>query len=285
MGKLGEKNPGDIVKIKENNVLMDFIVLQHNYPNPTDANTLILRKDLIERVQWNTTLVNAYSGSYIDNWLNTTYMNKLDPAVQECISSVTIPYTIGNMDWTVSTITRQIFLLSLTELGISHANANVEGVAIPYFSSNTTRIAKYNNSPFYWWTRSPFINVDKTAAQAIDVDGDRMISQLAVTNDWGARPAFCFPSNAVVTDDGEITGEVDNSGVMLIPSSALVAGETYNIRIFPRNNYSQFQTAIDGSSLQITFTSGQSAEAYSIAEARAKEMEQALTILGVDVNV
>lgn len=37
----------------------------------------------------------------------------------------------------------------------------------------------------------------------------------------------------------------------LIPNAELIMDETYNIRIFPRNPYSQFQTAIDGSTAQV----------------------------------
>lgn len=37
----------------------------------------------------------------------------------------------------------------------------------------------------------------------------------------------------------------------LIPNAELIMNETYNIRIFPRNQYSQFQTALDGSTATV----------------------------------
>jgi hypothetical protein len=56
-----------------------------------------------------------------------------------------------------TTTTSKVFLLSITETGAT--TVSNDGSKLSYFSDNSSRIAYYNNSVSYWWTRSPYQDI------------------------------------------------------------------------------------------------------------------------------
>ena len=153
---LSEKALGSIVKLKENGVAQEFYVAKHGYPTSGNGRTLLVRRYIYDTRQWHTSNVNAYASSALDSWFNSTYYNLLDADIKAQIAAVAIPYTPGNGVTSVSTLSRKIFALSVTELGKTASYANVEGSALSIASS--LQIA-YNSSgsAVTQWTRSPSI--------------------------------------------------------------------------------------------------------------------------------
>ena len=199
---LGNKSLGSIVKLKENGTLVDFYVAKHDYENGLNGagRTLVVRKDVYETRQWHTSNVNAYASSAIDNWLNSTYKALLDADIQSVIGTTKFYYTPGNGNTTVGTLSRAIFLLSLTELGQSHSYAKIEGTALSI--ANTLKIAYLNGSATTQWTRSPYTN-NTYYAWSLSSNGSIVSSNC--TKSYGARPAFTLPSSLSVSDDGSVS--------------------------------------------------------------------------------
>ena len=191
---LSDLSDGDTFYLNESGSPIEFIKLKENYEG--SGRTLVLRKDLYDARAWHSSNVNAYATSAIDTWLNTTYFGLLDPDVQEAISAVTIPYTPGNGNNTVSTLSRKVFLLSETEFGFSYAVINEEGTAITYFATDSDRIAYLSDVATSYWSRSPRID-GTTVASGVATGGGYY--DTAVSGSIGSRPAFTLPAELAVT--------------------------------------------------------------------------------------
>ena len=198
---LSEKALGSIVKLKENGVAQEFYVAKHGYPTSGNGRTLLVRRYIYDTRQWHTSNVNAYASCALDSWFNNTYYNLLDADIKAQIAAVAIPYTPGNGNNSVTTLSRKVFALSVTELGRTASYANTEGSALSIAS--TLQIA-YNSSgsAVVQWTRSPYTSYTGGAC-CLDTGGVVGGDYCAFT--YGARPAFTLPSSLSVSDDGSVT--------------------------------------------------------------------------------
>ena len=192
---LGNKPTGSIIKLKENGTLVDFYVAKHDYESSLNGTgrTLVVRKDTYDDRAWDSGNVNAYASSDLDSWFNSTYKNMLDADIRSLIGTTKIRYTPGNGNWTVGTLERAIFALSLTELGQSHSYANTEGSALPIAS--TLRIAYRNGSATTQWTRSPSTSF---TGNAWWLYSEGIINGLSCYYSGGSRPAFLISSSLTV---------------------------------------------------------------------------------------
>ena len=200
---LSSKAIGDIVKIKENGVQTNFLVLSHGYP--ASGRTLLLRESLYDSRAWNGVSTNAYATSDIDSWLNGDYLNFIDASIRAQITAINISYTVGNRSNTVTTLSRKVFLLSYTEVGFSGSSyTNVEGSPLSYFNSASRRIGYLNGAATGWWLRSPHTG---TIGRAWYVRNDGgPAGGRNVTDSYGWRPAFSLPSSILLNDNNEIIG-------------------------------------------------------------------------------
>lgn len=200
--QLTELTEGDIVKINESGSPVDFYVAQHNYESGLNGSgrTLVVRKDCYDNRLWEGDGVNAYAGSDIDSWFNSTYKNMLDANMRSAIGTTKIYYTPGSNN-SVTALERSVFALSVTELGKANGNANVEGSALPIAS--TLEIAHLNGRANTQWTRSPHKVV---MGNAWGLTADGFVSNNHTYDDLcGSRPAFTLPGDAYVTDNGDGT--------------------------------------------------------------------------------
>ena len=200
---------GSTVKLMENGVAVDFMVVNQGIPtnstkydNSCDG-TWLLRKDCYISKRWHSSNVNDYKNSEINSYLNSTYFNLLGSIEQNVIKSVKIPYVIGSATSTVATgaegLDAKIFLLSCNEVGLSDTYRPKDGDLLSYFLSgsgdvaNGKRVALLNNSQTIWWLRS--INTGgSTAGWYVTSNGDE--NGTSVSNAEGIRPALILPSNA-----------------------------------------------------------------------------------------
>ena len=199
-----------VLLIMENGVPTEYYIDKHGYEPELNTNrTLLTRKDLHSDRQWNAENNSAYATSDIDEWLNGEFYNSLSAGVRELIGATTFPYTIGAGDYTVSTLTRAVFLLSATEMGLSSGGySRVEGTQLPI--ANTLKIAHYNGTAQNWWLRSPYCE-GGVAVFFVNTSGTLGTYNTNYTR--YARPSFTIPSSAkVVGPDnmGRYTLEVDH---------------------------------------------------------------------------
>ena len=189
--KIGNKAVGSIVKLKENGVLVDYIVVHQGKPSSLyDAScdgTWLLRKDILETRQWHSSNVNDYANSTIRAYLDSTVLARFDKDIQAQIKQVKIPYRPGSgtsqsVNSGANGLSCKIFLLSDREVGYTQSNVNQyivnDGAKLDYFIDGNSggtdaqkRIAYLNGSATYWWLRSPNTN-SATYAWHVRSNGD-----------------------------------------------------------------------------------------------------------------
>lgn len=217
---LGTKSVGSIVKLKENGVAVDYLVVHQGKPSSIyDSScdgTWLLRKDIIENRVWDSGNVNKLEESDIQSWLNSTMLGKFDSNIQNAIKQVKIPYRqnggSGGTDRTgANGLSCKIFLLSGKEVGWDSSDNQYfpnDGAKLSYFldgtgsSANQKRVATLNGSATLWWLRSPLTGGTGSVwyvSSSGDVDG------WGANNSCGVRPALILPSSLLVSDDGSIT--------------------------------------------------------------------------------
>ena len=188
---LSDLPEGSILKILEGGVLTDFYVAKHNYESGLNGagKTLIVRKGLYSKIIFGSG--NEYASSNINSWVYNSYRPLLDAAVQSIITPTYFYYTPGKTNHTVTSRKHSFFILSVTELGLSHSYANVEGTALPIASILRTAYLE-DGSNYPQWTRSPYI--DNNNVRAFVVNGGVIAGY--TDNRYGVRPAFTLPADS-----------------------------------------------------------------------------------------
>lgn len=217
---LSAAQEGDIVQLPEGGKLVEFYVAKLNYEQALNGagRTLLVRKKCYDQQAWDKGNVNAYASSDIDTWLNGTYKGLLDADIRSLIGTTKIRYTPGDGNWSVSTLERSVFLLSVTELGKSHIYANVEGSAL--FIASTLQIAYLNGSPTYQWTRSPNTG---NPANSWRLLSDGNVDSGSCLTAHGSRPCFTLPSTFTATY------YVDGNGALHDAQEYDQAGDFYDL--------------------------------------------------------
>ena len=235
--KLGTKAVGSVLKLNLNGSPKNFIVVHQGKPSSlyddSCDGTWLLMQDIYSTRQWDGSN-NDYKNSDIHSWLNGTFLNLFDANIREAIKQVKIPYhngtgSSGSVASGANGLSCKIFLPSGYELGWTKSDNSYfpqDGAKLDYFTAGTgsaankKRIAKYNGSATYWWTRSPHTN-SSSYVWDVNSDGDYRDWGCFLTD--GVRPAFVLPSTLSVSDDGTVstnaaptvTSESGASGVNL----------------------------------------------------------------------
>ena len=235
--KLGTKAVGSVLKLNLNGSPWDFRILHQGNPNPAlydsscDGTWVCLEKIYSTRA-WDSSN-NDLKNADVQAWMNGTFLNLFDANIRDAIKTVKIPYVNGTGGSAVASgangLSCKIFLLSGYELGWTTGDNPyfpVDGAKLDYFTAGTgsaankKRIAKYNGSATYWWTRSP----DADYSDYVwDVNSDGDCYYWYCNRTFGVRPAFVLPSTLSVSDDGTVstnaaptvTSESGASGVNL----------------------------------------------------------------------
>lgn len=218
--EIGSLPVGSTVKLKENGVPQDYLVVHQGLPSSIyDSScdgTWILRKDIIELQYWEHRNVNKLEDSDIQAWLNSTMLGKYDSNIQAAIKQVKIPYRknggSGGTDQTgANGLSCKVFLLSGYEVGWTTSTSSyfpVDGAKLSYFeagtgsSANNKRIANLYGGAAIWFLRSPY-TYNTTYVWYVFLNGGYYAGN--ANNSDGVRPALVLPSTLLVSDDGTIS--------------------------------------------------------------------------------
>lgn len=190
---------GSIVKLNENGTPVEFYVAKHNYESGLNGNgrTLLVRKDIHSNRAFHTSNVGAFAASTICTWLNGTYLNLFDETTKAAIGSTTFRYTPGNGNWTLTTLSKSVFLPSVTEMNQEGTlGVNTEGSPLPI--ANTLWIAYLNGAASEYWLRTPVYEQNRLAC-FIGTNG--IASSAYAGNSKGTRPCFTLPATAKFNPD------------------------------------------------------------------------------------
>lgn len=245
---IGSLPIGTTLYIKESNQRTAFVLAKHDYeeasskwptfPGNGKGLSLLARssKTVLSHV-WSTKsasydsrFTNIYSGSTIDEWLNGEYFRTLDSSISSKIKNTNIrvspgPQTYkdddGNSHTTdgsaVTWISRKVFLLSATELGMSSSVSGItkEGTALPNCSEMLYNIIGSSN---YAWNRSrcfdatpfaypEFFKYNSSAVVSPSKSNNSYYTYTAisdVTKKYPVLPAFTLPATLEVDVNGNV---------------------------------------------------------------------------------
>lgn len=190
---LSQLAEGTLIKILENGGPVEFYLAKHSYePDLNGAGReLLVRKDCYNHQVWDDSNFNFWESSSILSWLNSSYKSLFNSKVQNYIGTTTYRFT--NSGDSLVTTSDAFFLLSLTELGRSGYNSNIEGSTLPIAS--TLRIARFNGAATTQWTRTRNFGGD-TYVYQLNESGNAVTS--AANFPYACRPCFTLPSTALV---------------------------------------------------------------------------------------
>lgn len=216
---LGSVAAGSIVKIDENGSPVNYIVLHIGNPDvrlygSACDGAWLLRQDIVENVQWNSTNANTLVGSTIMSTM-AGYLGRYESHIQSAIKTVKIPYHPGNGGplWDIKSgengLECKLFPLCGYEVGLSGISGvmPIDGAKLDYFKSgldteaNSKRIAKLNGAAAAWWLRSP---VSTSTDGKFYVLPDGSLGSTSVNPSYGALPAMIMDPTILVSDDGTV---------------------------------------------------------------------------------
>lgn len=201
------------VYVKENGVYVPYLAVTNDY----DGHVLLLRKFLLNEAMcfskqkaYNNN--SCYSKSYIDNYLNNSFLSAFSSEMQEKILSTQIDVAVvGNGDsggdiTDVETISRKIFLLSARELGIKNRSTSMEGTPLMFFKNQKSLIACTEDGVARpYWSRTPCLDFN---IQALAIGANGRYADNFVSRRYHVRPAFCLDGNlSVKTSQNVIKGK------------------------------------------------------------------------------
>lgn len=245
---IGSLPIGTTLYIKESNQRTAFVLAKHDYEEasskrPTfpgngkglsllarSSKTVLSHVWSTESASYDSRFTNIYSGSTIDKWLNGEYFRTLDSSISSKIKNTNIrvspgPQTYkdddGNSHTTdgsaVTWISRKVFLLSATELGMSSNVSGItkEGTDLPNCSEMLYNIIGSSN---YAWTRSrcfdatpfaypEFFKYNNSAVVSSSKSNNSYYTYTTisdVTKKYPVLPAFTLPATLEVDVNGNV---------------------------------------------------------------------------------
>lgn len=205
---LKDKSIGSIIKIQIKDPdtatysYIDFILTNLGAPDSSykNANGAWLTQKDIQGPNWfSMNNDQAYANSFFGDPIHgfeEYFLSNVDSKLQPHILTPTLPIAAG-VSIGATTITKKVFLLSLTETGavaLSH-----DGSKLSYFSDNNSRIAYCGNDAITWWTRSPDQDYPPNVYCVLeDGDQDGIFSGMGA----GVRPTLIVDSSLLVDENG-----------------------------------------------------------------------------------
>ncbi len=197
---------GSTVKLMEGGTAVEYLVVNQGIPSNSslyDAScdgTWLLRKDCHSKRAWNTSNINNYETSAINNWLNGDFFNSFGSVEQAAIKQVKIPYGKGAGSSSITSgasgLPVKIFLLGCAELEITGSSLMTDGATLAYFSgaADSDRVAMLNGATAFWFTRSTYSG-NSSRVYSITFSGGAGWGNASDSN--SIRPALVIPKTAL----------------------------------------------------------------------------------------
>lgn len=222
--KLSEKAVGSIVKLREDGVAAEFVIVHQGLPSSDyDAScrgTWLFRRNIHSERIWYSENVSDYEKSDINAWLNDDaggYLASLDAEIRDGIKSVKIPYRKGYGKYsTLKTkadgLPVRVFLISDTELGYvkdySGSGMPSVGAKLDYFEADTTdsahamRIGYLEGVRASYFTRDPNILYQSNVFQCTT---SGKYNCRDANDPHGIRQLMIMPDTALVDSNDFVT--------------------------------------------------------------------------------
>jgi len=217
MGRLlGSLSVGDRVKLNERGVPQKYIFLEKDHYGIGTGSILI--REFVFSTHIFSYQCSYYEGSYIDVLCDIIYPQLFDLDLQKALKAVPILIAIkvasGYYNFSdFTTVYRRGFLLSITELGYTKENYNVEGNAFSYFDSPEKCRALIKEDPsqtrgLTHWTRSYNAAGNKIGNFYYDTRTNNGIGESTpgTSSVQYVRPVFALNSDITVSSSTDSDG-------------------------------------------------------------------------------
>lgn len=220
---IGELPVGKTVTFNVSGAVTEFRKVQQGKPSSLYDDSCdgawMIPVNALAAQTWATSAKNSYKESYINTYLNGDFLSMLDANVRSAIKQVKIPYvngtgSAGSVASGANGLPCKAFLLSGYELGWTTSDNSAlmaDGAKLGYFeagngeSAKAKRVAKYNGSAVYLWTRSP-PSGEGNRALFVVTDGGYSFDNVAASHN--ILPAFILPSDYPYTFYTDADGNV-----------------------------------------------------------------------------
>ena len=209
---------GTVVKISENGTPAEYIVVNQGIPGKSSLydnscdGVWMLRLNIYADVQWSSAY-NDYAQSYVNGYLNSSFLEMFSDYVQSIIHQVKVPYRPGaGGSFTASTgengLSTKVFLPSAAE--VSFYNSRMprnEGVELSFFvgcaddAPDSKRSASLNGQLSEWWLRTPYCSNGGNDNDAWRVTENGSCHYPLCSSPSGVRPVIILPFSALVDQD------------------------------------------------------------------------------------
>ena len=236
---LRNKSIGEIIKVKENDEYVDYILVHKGKPSVRYDDSChgawLLRKDAITSMAFSDT-DNSYATSNAHKYLNNEFINRFSESMRNLIKTVKIPYKKGNSAENYPCMLREegletkAFLLYVCEvLGIETDTYRYweTGDKLQYFTNlnNKAKICKNSDgAAIYWWLRTPYLNSPPSADQTSNVtkqcyvhpngDTGSTYGSNVTSTSYYIRPTIILPLNMVVNDQNILMETSEQIGLL-----------------------------------------------------------------------
>ena len=155
--------------------------------NLISGGVVMVRKNIYSKSQFGSST--EYSNSTLDNLIKTTIYNKMPQKLRDKMMNVS--FRLFSFVYPMpQNITSKMFALTYTMAGFGNNNGIAEGKALQLYTSDTSRVKRFNNSASIWWLSS---QVSSNNAWCVSNKGSDN-GNLNHSNTFGVVPAFVIPS-------------------------------------------------------------------------------------------
>lgn len=267
---LGNVAVGTILNLNENGAPVQYVVVNQGSPSSmydSSCNgTWLLRSQILSNQAWSRSNHPMYSASDVNSYLNGTYIQTLDSAMQSLVQQVKIPYqSISGIASGANGLSCKAFLLSAYETGITSMSSGEsvpqDGAKLNYFDSGTSQSAAskriaylQNGEAMTWWLRSSPQSFYNAACTISRIGG---LLGFERTRPHGVRPAIVLPTDLLVSDGTILAATYPAPpGSITVPTSPIPTGSAIPIAWTSVSGISsyQLQRSANGGSWQTVYT-------------------------------
>lgn len=223
MGFLSDCKIGDVVKVRENGIGEDYIVVHKGVPSAKysgDCNGVwLIRKTVLTAMAFDVNASstdrssNDYEISAVHALLNGEFLDTIDEKIREKIKSVRVPFKKGTNKSGEGVLSGtngllcKVFVPSAREVGFTDDSYDValydDGTRLSYFLSNASRVGYCGGSSTAMWeTRSPRLNSN---GYICVVTNSGTCGTGVANGEYGVRPMFVLPNSLVVDSNGFVS--------------------------------------------------------------------------------
>ena len=194
MALISSKPLGTLIRVADSddgNGAANYEIADIN--NLVPGGVVLVRKNIYSRTTFGSTT--SYPNGTLDNLIKTTIYNKMPQQLRDKMMDVSFKLS-GSGD-----ITRKMFALTYTMVGLGNNNGVAEGKKLQLYTSQASRIKNFNNAVSDWWLSSQY-----SAGEVRYIDTYGTANKTNSSDTTGVVLAFAIPQSVMLEDSANTDG-------------------------------------------------------------------------------